>query len=93
MTLPLPFPADPEPEPEPPGEPVAWQAKVNRHVQYVAVIGGRVSLRPAVITGFASDSNARLRVGRHGETYGDATTGIARRAKDVTNGAGVYIPA
>lgn len=63
---------------------MAWVAKANRHVVYLQqkTVGGNtayVKRRPAVITGFASDSAARLRVRHGGEVYGNATNGVVRK--------------
>lgn len=59
---------------------MAWEAKVNRHVQVIVHSGATFDkIVPGVITGFATDTNPILRVGRHGETYGNGTTGIPRR--------------
>lgn len=80
---------------------MAWEPKVNRHVSYVRDIDEQTEpfpdyvtdyskLRPAVITGFASDGNPILRVGHSGETYGDSTTGVPRRTAN--DQVGVYFP-
>ena len=63
---------------------MAWIAKTNRHCVYLQqkTVNGNanyVKRRPAVITGLASDTNARLRVRRSGEVYGNASTGIVRK--------------
>ncbi len=63
---------------------MAWVAKVNRHVSYLQqkTVGGNanyVKRRPAIITGFATDTNARLRVRHTGEVYGTAAVGVVRK--------------
>lgn len=58
---------------------MAWVAKVKRHVTLLKVGGGTVKLKPGVITAIATDGNPVIRVGRKGETYGNATTGVPRR--------------
>lgn len=58
---------------------MAWVAKVNRHVTLLNVTGGTTIIRPGIITAIATDGNPIIRVGHHGETYGDATNGTPRR--------------
>lgn len=69
---------------------MAWEPKVNRHVQVIVHSGATfVKIVPGVITGFATDTNPIIRVGRHDtdpgtgevqlEIYGNSTTGIPRR--------------
>ena len=63
---------------------MAWVAKTNRHCTILVqkTVNGNtnyVKRRPAIITGFASDTNARLRVRRTGEVYGNASTGVVRK--------------
>lgn len=75
---------------------MAWVAKVNRHVAYLQqkTVGGNanyVKRRPAIITGFAADSNPRLRVGHGSEVYGDATNGVARKTDPDANTVSVYV--
>lgn len=68
---------------------MAWEPKVNRHCAYIAAPNAK--RRPAIITGFATDSNPILRVGHHGETYGNATTGIARKLDPTLSTTNVYV--
>lgn len=71
---------------------MVWVAKVNRHCAYHqrktvtnplgVVCTNYVKRRPAIITGFATDTAPRLRV-RHytspsTETYGTAAVGVPR---------------
>jgi hypothetical protein len=61
-----------------------WVPKVNRHavVMVQKTVGGNtnyVKRRPAVITGFATDTNPIMRVRHIGETYGNGTTGVVRQ--------------
>lgn len=58
---------------------MTWFPKVNRHVTIVKVAGGTTKLKPGVITAIATDGSPVIRVGRKGETYGNGTTGVARR--------------
>lgn len=58
---------------------MAWEPKVKRHVTVLKFAGGTIKLKSGVITAFATDGNPVIRVGRKGETFGDATTGVARR--------------
>lgn len=80
---------------------MSWLPAVGRHVTYIrdidedtetfpARLTDYVKLRPAVITEIAADSNPVLRVGHHGETYGDSTTGVPPRT-DVDD-VSVYLP-
>lgn len=68
---------------------MAWEPKIGRHVTILKVANGTVKPKPGVITGFATDSNPIIRVGRHDtdtgtvgvqyETYGNSTNGVPRR--------------
>lgn len=69
---------------------MSWVPRVNGHVTVLKRISAsEIRRKSGVITGFATDSNPIIRVGRHDtnsgvggvqyETYGDATTGVARR--------------
>lgn len=58
---------------------MAWVAKVNRHVTLMKVGSGTVKAKPGVITAIATNGDPVIRVGRKGETYGNATTGVPRR--------------
>lgn len=63
---------------------MAWVPRVNKHCAYLQqkTVGGNanyVKRRPAIITGFATDTNPRLRVRRSGEVYGNASVGVARK--------------
>ena len=63
---------------------MGWVAKVNRHVrvQVQKTVQGNtqyVKVRPAVITGFATDTNPRLRVRHGGEVYGNAANGVVQQ--------------
>lgn len=78
-----------------PAAATTWQPRINRHVVYLSqkTVGGNanyVKRRPATITGFAADGNPRLRVGRSGEVYGDATTGIVRKFSPTADTVGQY---
>lgn len=60
---------------------MAWVAKVRRHASvYVqkTVAGNTqyVKRRPAIITGFATDTNPIFRVRHYGETYGTGAVGV-----------------
>jgi hypothetical protein len=69
---------------------MAWVPKVNRHVSMVVTIGGKTRRRPGVITAFATDTNPRIRVGRHGEAYGTASVGVVRRTSTTNNSVPRY---
>jgi len=66
-----------------------WVPKVNRHCRVFLVktvtnaLGqsqpNYVKRRPAIVTGFASDTNPRLRVKHSGEVYGSAGVGVIRQ--------------
>jgi hypothetical protein len=66
-----------------------WFPKVNRHCRVFATKSvtnalGQVQTnytkrRPATVTGFASDTNPRLRVRRTGEVYGSVGVGVVRQ--------------
>lgn len=69
---------------------MGWVAKTNRHVAQIVTktappappgitYTNYAKRRPAIITGFATDTNARLRVRHIGETYGTAGVGIVRK--------------
>jgi hypothetical protein len=76
---------------------VAWQPKAKRHCAYQqqktvtsnAIFGGTntnyVKRRPAVITGFATDTNPILRVRHHGETYGSGAVGVPRQVNSTAS--------
>lgn len=76
---------------------MAWVAKARRHVAYLQqkTVGGNtayVKRRPAVITGFsAGDSAPLLRVRHGGETYGNATNGVARKTNPDDNTVSVFV--
>lgn len=75
---------------------VTWQPKVNRKVRFLLqkTVGGEtnyVKRRPAIITGFASNGDPTLRVGHAGETYGNATTGVARKTDPDGNTVSQYV--
>lgn len=71
-----------------------WVPKVNRHccvfiqkvvnqpaLGYVGETGTTkyAKRRPAIVTGFATDTNPRLRVRHSGEVYGSAGVGVVRQ--------------
>lgn len=61
--------------------------KVNRHVTFWK--SGSRKPRPATITAVGStNGGVILRVGHHGEVYGNATTGILRQT--TSNGTNVW---
>lgn len=64
---------------------MAWVEKVNRHCAMVVTIGGKTRRRSAIITAIATDTAPVLRVGHHGETYGNASVGAVRRTTTADN--------
>src|ERR1700750_3211704 len=66
-----------------------WVPKVNRHCRVFMTKSVTNALgqtqanytkrRPATVTGFATDTNPRLRVRRSGEVYGSASVGVVRQ--------------
>lgn len=66
-----------------------WVPKVHRHARVFVTKSVTNALgqvqpnytkrRPAVVTGFATDTNPRFRVRHHGETYGNAAVGVPRQ--------------
>jgi len=78
------------------GGPVGWAAKTNRHAAVLVqkTVGGNanyVKRRPAVITGFAADTNPRFRVRHTGEVYGNASVGVPRRTDPDANTVNTYV--
>lgn len=69
---------------------MAWEPKTNRHVAVIVTIGGTTRRRPAIITGFATDTAPILRVGHHSEVYGNASVGVPRRVTTADNTVNVY---
>lgn len=72
---------------------MAWVPKVRRHavVMVQKTVGGNtqyVKRRPAIITGFATDTNPIFQVRHYGETYGTGAVGVPRIVNSTTTPPG-----
>lgn len=63
-------------------------SKAKRRLTYIKANGKR---RPVVVTGVAADGNPILRVRHFGETYGNASVGVAPRLTTTDHTTGVYL--